>query len=75
MARHGGGMRGVENEDQIDLTKEQQKAVRARSLKLLFSLMQLSLQICQEKSPVSETLLPASSEPGAVMSTRNTGSP
>ena len=39
MARHGGGMRGVENEDQIDLTKEQQKAVRARSLKLLFSLI------------------------------------
>ena len=31
MARHGGGMRGVENEEQIDLSKEQQKEVRARS--------------------------------------------
>ena len=39
MARHGGGMRGVENEDQIELSKEQQQAVKLRSRKLLFSLI------------------------------------
>lgn len=39
MAHGGGGMHGVGNEDQINLSKEEQKAVRARSLKLLFSLI------------------------------------